>query len=339
MSIKPKEITKKLLNILPERNRDILTKRYGLGKTSKRLTLEAIGNEYKITRERVRQIENFGLNLIKKSKVYDSALSTFEQLKNLMQEHGGVVHEQAFLESFSKDESIQNHIHFLLVVSDAFVRIKEDEEFYHRWTVNQDMATRVHQSLRKLCAGFSERDLISEPELISKFVKELDDLSDDPQVENFAREWLKICKLLAKNPLGEWGLNSSPNIRMRGIRDYAYLVLRQNKTPLHFTEVANRIIQTFGKKAHPATCHNELIKDSRFVLVGRGLYALTEWGYSSGTVIDVVVKILKETGNLPKNEIINRVLKERFVKENTILVNLQNPKYFKRDESGNYYLV
>ncbi len=139
--------------------------------------------------------------------------------------------------------------------------------------------------------------------------------------------------------MGERCIPSSPNIRMRGIRDYAYLVLRQNKTPLHFTEVANRIIQTFGKKAHPATCHNELIKDSRFVLVGRGLYALTEWGYSSGTVIDVVVKILKETGNLPKNEIINRVLKERFVKENTILVNLQNPKYFKRDESGNYYLV
>jgi hypothetical protein len=82
-----------------------------------------------------------------------------------------------------------------------------------------------------------------------------------------------------------------------------------------------------------------LIKDGRFVLVGRGLYALTEWGYSQGTVVDVVMRILKEAGALSKDEIINHVLKERFVKENTILVNLQNAKYFKRDENGRYFLV
>lgn len=339
LSIKPKEITKKLLGVLPDRNRDILIKRYGLGKTSKRLTLEAIGTEYGITRERVRQIENFGLNLIKKSKVFVASSGAFEQLKGLMEEYGGVVHEQDFLDSLAKDESTQNHIHFLLVVSDAFTKIKEDEEFYHRWTTNQELATKVHQSLRKLCTGFSDNDLISEPELVSKFLKELDNVSDDPKIEQFAERWLKICKLLAKNPLGEWGLNTSPNIRMRGIRDYAYLVLRQNQNPLHFTEVANKIAKTFGKKAHPATCHNELIKDNRFVLVGRGLYALTEWGYSRGTVIDVVIRILKEKGSLSKNEIIDEVLKERFVKENTILVNLQNVRYFKRDEKGNYRLV
>lgn len=341
--IKPKEITKRLLSVLPERNRDILIKRYGLGKDSQKLTLEAIGSEYGITRERVRQIENFGLNLIKKSKVYASLVDDFEQLRDLMQEHGGVVHEQAFLESLSKDKSVQNNIHFLLVVSDGFTRIKEDEEFYHRWTIDQEKASKVHQSLRKLYSGFSEGDLIPESDLISKFVKELDGISNgissNPHIENYAQKWLGICKLLAKNPLGEWGLNTSPNIRMRGIRDYAYLVLRQNKAPLHFTEVAQGITETFGKKAHPATCHNELIKDNRFVLVGRGLYALTEWGYSRGAVIDVVIKILKETNPLPKDEIINRVLKERFVKENTILVNLQNSKYFQRDENGFYHLI
>ncbi|HOH11534.1 MAG TPA: sigma factor-like helix-turn-helix DNA-binding protein [Candidatus Paceibacterota bacterium] len=338
-SIKPKEITKKLLNVLPERNRDILTKRYGLDKNSKRLTLEAIGSEYGITRERVRQIENFGLGMIKKSKTYESATEAFGQIKDLMDEYGSVVHEREFLGSLAKDELTQNHIHFLLVVSDNFTKIKEDEEFHHRWTVNEEKAAKVHQSLRRLCAGFSEDDLIPEPELITKFLKELKDFSNEPNLEGLAPKWLKICKLLARNPLGEWGLNTSPNIRMRGIRDYAYLVLRQNKAPLHFTEVAREIDKTFNKKAHPATCHNELIKDGRFVLVGRGLYALTEWGYSQGTVVDVVMRILKEAGALSKDEIINHVLKERFVKENTILVNLQNAKYFKRDENGRYFLV
>ena len=51
---------------------------------------------------------------------------------------------------------------------------------------------------------------------------------------------------------------------------------------MHFKEVAEAISKTFGKKTHYATCHNELIKDSRFVLVGRGMYALAEWGYQAG---------------------------------------------------------
>ena len=95
----------------------------------------------------------------------------------------------------------------------------------------------------------------------------------------------------------------------------------------------------FNKKAHIATTHNELIKDKRFVLVGRGLYALAEWGYLSGVVKDVIKKVLDKHGPLPKDEIIQKVLKERFVKENTILVNLQNNKFFKKDKDGRYHLT
>ena len=108
---------------------------------------------------------------------------------------------------------------------------------------------------------------------------------------------------------------------------------------MHFTEVAKEIEKLFGKKAHTATCHNELIKDSRFVLVGRGLYALSNWGYAGGVVRDVVRDVLRKNGALTKQEIIDKVLKERYVKPNTILVNLQNPKYFKKDKSGRYQLA
>ena len=55
--------------------------------------------------------------------------------------------------------------------------------------------------------------------------------------------------------------------------------MRKHGSPMHFREATEAIAKTFGKKVNDATCHNELIKDSRFVLVGRGLYALTEWGY------------------------------------------------------------
>jgi DNA-directed RNA polymerase delta subunit len=123
------------------------------------------------------------------------------------------------------------------------------------------------------------------------------------------------------------------------MRDYAFLVMRRHGSPMHFSEVAKAINSHFDRPSHMQTVHNELIKDDRFVLVGRGLYALKEWGYEGGIVRTVIQKILEKDGALTKEEIIKRVLKERYVKENTILVNLQNSKYFAKDGQGNYTLL
>ena len=157
--------------------------------------------------------------------------------------------------------------------------------------------------------------------------------------EEILRRWLSMSKKISRNPLGEWGLAASPNIKLKGVRDYAFLVLRKHGSPIHFKEVAKAITQYFNKKAHVATTHNELIKDKRFVLVGRGLYALAEWGYMSGVVKDVIKKILEKEGPLSKEDVIKKVLKERYVKENTILVNLQNAKYFKKGKDNLYHNV
>src|SRR3989344_5090819 len=148
-----------------------------------------------------------------------------------------------------------------------------------------------------------------------------------------------MSKKEGKNPLGEWGKASSPNIRIRGVKDYAYLVMKRHGTPLHFKEVADSIGKTFSKKIHYATCHNELIKDPRFVLVGRGMYALAEWGYKKGIAREVIADILKREGPLGKEDVIKKVNKERYFKKNTILVNLVNTKYFKKTKSGLYTAV
>lgn len=339
LTFKPKEATKKLIAVLPDRAKDVITKRFGIGAKAEKETLESIGKSYGITRERVRQIENFAIATIRKSPAYEASTHFFDELKNAMDSYGGIVHEEEFLEAMAKDASTQNHIHFMLVLGDAFTRLKEDGEFHHRWTTDSGLADKVHGSIRNLCKNFSEKDLISETELVADFLKEIKDISSDPKVEEYAKNWLAISKSISKNPLGEWGLAESPNVKMRGIRDYAFLVIRQHGSPMHFTEVAENIAKYFGKHAHPATCHNELIKDKRFVLVGRGLYALAEWGYSKGIVADVIKNILAEAGPLSKEEIIARVLKERYVKENTIIVNLQNNQLFKKTTDGLYALA
>lgn len=338
LTFKPKAVTKKLLAPVGERARDILIKRYGLGAEPERKTLEAIGREYGITRERVRQIESYALNTIRRSENFVKESGVFDELRNVMDDYGGVVHESAFLSYLSRDPSYQNHVHFLLVLGDHFERLRENEDFHHRWTTDEDLAEKVHRSLHALHKELPEEELISETDIILRFLshlkREIRDFRD--KNEDIVRRWLDLSKNIGRNPLGEWGVSDSPNVRARGIRDLAYLVLRNHGSPMHFSEVAKRIEKVFGREAHQATVHNELIKDDRFVLVGRGLYALREWGYEQGIVRDVIRNILEREGPLVKDEVVDRVLRERHVKENTILVNLQNSKYFKKDKHGRY---
>jgi len=335
ITFRPKQITKSLLVTIPSRARDVVVGRFGLGDTPERKTLEAIGNTYGITRERVRQIENLALASMQKSEAFEKAKTAFKELRDLLDSLGGIVAEDDLLEHITNDKVLQNHITLLLILSDEFAKHKEDNTFKHRWVVNDKVAEQVHAALHTLHKEIFEDDLIPENEIVQKFMERIK-LDESVKNEEAARRWLRISKVLGKNPLGDWGIASSPNINARGIRDYAFLVIRRHGSPMHFTEVAKAITETFGKKAHVATCHNELIKDGRFVLVGRGLYVLSEWGYTGGVVKDVIRQILAKEGPLTKQEIIDKVMKERYVKENTILVNLQNTNFFKKDKEGKY---
>ena len=247
--------------------------------------------------------------------------------------------EEDLLDSVSKDVSVQNHVYFLLVLGRAFKWQKEDDHFKHRWHISDDHSKKIEDALRKLYKGLKDEDIIPESEIIESFLKHLEDINDNFRNDEVLKRWLSLSKTIGKNPLGEWGVSHSSNIKAKGMRDYAYLVIRKHGSPIHFREVAKNIEKIFDKKAHVATTHNELIKDPRFVLVGRGLYALSEWGYMSGVVKDVIRKVLEKNGPLTKKEVIDKVMKERYVKENTILVNLQNPKFFKKDKEGRYSFV
>lgn len=339
ITFKPKQVVKRLLSVLGDRSNDVITSRFGLGNDPKRMTLESIGKKYKITRERVRQIENYSIINIRKSKEYAKEKPAFDELRKIISDLGSIISEEGLLKHLSKDKTTQNQIHFLLVVGEDFSKEKEDSEFKHRWTVDKELSKKIHGSLRTLYSTLSDDEILLESDMVAKFLDHLKDVSDKYKNEEIAKRWLTLSKLIDKNPLGEWGKTGSSNINAKGMRDYAYLVIRRHGSPIHFREVAKLITELFKKKAHVATTHNELIKDPRFVLVGRGLYALSEWGYMSGVVKDVIKGIIEKNGPLTKEDIIKKVLKERYVKENTIMVNLQNPKYFKRSKDGKYSIA
>ncbi len=140
ITFKPKQVVKKLLSVLGDRSQDVIVSRFGLGKDTKRMTLEAIGKKYKITRERVRQIENYSIINIRKSKECAKEKEVFDELRTIIADLGSVVSEEGLLKHLSKDKSTQNQIHFLLVVGEDFTKEKEDTEFKHRWVVDKELS-------------------------------------------------------------------------------------------------------------------------------------------------------------------------------------------------------
>jgi len=343
LSFQPSKVTRSLRSGLSDRAEDVITSRYGLGGKDDSETLESIGNRYDITRERVRQIEADALNQIRESDAYKQEKETFSELEDVFHSLGVIVPEEHFMNHFSSRKSTHNHVFLLLDLDDAFERHRADDHFHDRWHVDARMAKAIHSALQNLHNELDLNELISEEDMIARFLEHITDIPDGHEHhlsnEDTLRRWLAMSRKVDRNPLGEWGHAESSNVRVKGIRDYAYLVIRKHGSPLHFREVTKEIKDLFGKKAHEATTHNELIKDDRFVLVGRGLYALKEWGYMTGVVREVIEKIIERDGPLTRDEIVDKVLKERYVKPNTVIVNLQNEDKFKKTSDGRYTLV
>jgi hypothetical protein len=338
LSFSPKIVTKELLLELPDRSRRVLVDRFGLSQKGEQRTLDAIGQEYGITRERIRQIENHGIAAVRDSDSYTTHEPTLEDLKKALITLGSVLAEETVLEHVAKQEADHNHIVFLLTVGHPFQFARENNDFKARWHVDEQLSEQVENALQNLYESLEPNRLTPEDEFLQLFSKYLKQEGVKTRPDEVLSRWLMISKRIGRNPLGEWGRTESPHVRIKNTRDFAYLTLKRHGSPMHFTEVAQGIEKLFGRETHPATTHNELIKDGRFVLVGRGLYALKEWGYEPGVVRDVIRGILEREGPLSREDIIDRVKRERYVKDATIAVNLQNGM-FVRQNDGRYALT
>ncbi len=341
VNFKPQQITKSFLADLPERSRDVIEKRFGLS-SDRRKTLEAIGQDYDITRERVRQIENLAKEQIRKSEAYiTSAQKAVEELNYLIDSMGGVAEESTLLDTLSPSESEKNHLYLLLELGDDFLHAREDENHHKSWITNERNSRVVRDSLKRLYKDLDTDEILTEDQILDRFMAVIEeDLLDGKADTEIAKLWLKLSKQIGKNQMGRWGRMDSPNIKTRGVRDFAYLVLREHGKPMHFRDIAEQTSGHFGKKINVATMHNELIKDSRFALVGRGLYALQDWGLYGGPVADLVIEILKENKKpMAEDDIIEKVLERKIVKESTIRINLKNKKKFTQDKATKLYTI
>lgn len=341
LSIAPAEATRNILKRLPtKRMKDVIEKRFGL-KGAGPSTLDGIGKEYKITRERVRQIEADALKHLGKEESMAEVKAVLAGLEEHLKNQGEVMAEHHLFSTIA-DAKYHPHLSLLLYLGKNFYKTKETDQLHHGWATNSVAAEKSEKVITAVMDELERgKKTVSAEGLHSLFDKHLKDAFGEARAET-REAHMSMCKVINSNPYGEYGLAHWPVITPRGIRDKAYLALTKAGNAMHFLEIAKTINKAgwSGKKAHPQTVHNELIKDERFVLVGRGLYALCEWGYEPGVVREVLVSVLKKAGRpLSKEELVKVVTEKRFVKSPTILLNLQNKKLFKRTEDGKYILV
>lgn len=338
LPIQPEKAGEMLLQEIPKRSQIILEKRFGLGKSGKRLTLDAIGKSYTITRERVRQIEADAISRLRKSDSYKKLEPLFKVFEDYIHDKGGVVAEFALMNDFATEKNHANYLFFLLTIGHQFSRSGEDNNFAARWYTDKTLNESVEKALDITLTHIRQQDRVFTRdevlEMLSHNVQQM--LGSMPNKEALF-SYLDISRRISSNYFGQWGPTDSPLINPRGVRDMAYLIFKKHQKPLHFLETAKLISEQITKKpVHAQTVHNELIKDNRFILIGRGTYGLSEWGYEPGIVRDVIAQVLKTGGPLSKDEITKQVLSKRQVKENTILINLQNKSYFKKLPDGRY---
>lgn len=359
----PNELVATLFKNLSTKESDILSRRFGLlGK--ERETLEQIGKYYDITRERIRQIEMATVKKIRELKDFRQQIEVADQhLNHLLEDYGGVMEENFLLNEISYTEPKDHNYRaakFILtkLLNDKIEEIKPDTELLSGWKlpvislglvkeIVKELVNIIEQQKRllkfeELLETFRQKDFYQKnKEQLSSLKMGLDQDKLDQEIDKIINSYLKISKKVDQNILGEWGLTHWNTVSPKRMSDKVYLVLRKTEKPLHFTEITDLINQTnFDKKtAYPATIHNELILDDRYVLVGRGIYALKEWGYQPGTVMDIILDILKKSNQpLTKEEIVKAVLDQRIVRKSTIYLALTNREKIKKLPDGRYTL-
>ncbi len=335
----------KIINValtgLKPRQKEVLTARFGLEKNDgEGETLAAIGDRLKVTRERVRQIEAAGITLARTNISKSPEAAVFlEKLKKYIVSRGGVAKRTDVLQYAGTlvRGTQANHLDFLSEVSGSFKLYREDGEFLpFYYGSSKDL-----KEAKAFVDGWVNH-------LRAHKEKVFNDGSYQTQLASFIKtkslnaaigeNYLGITKYIEKNPYGDMGLREWPEVCPATVRDKIYLVLKKKGEPLHFEDIAKHINKAGfdEQEALAPTVHNELIKDERFVLVGRGMYGLREHGYEPGTAREVIAKVLKTGGPLRANDVVSAVNKQRFFKQNTILINLQNRNFFERTPDGRY---
>ncbi|MFA6081944.1 MAG: sigma factor-like helix-turn-helix DNA-binding protein [Patescibacteria group bacterium] len=326
----PQAIIAGLVSGLEEKARNVISSRTGLS-GDKKVTLSYIGDHYHLSRERIRQIERDVMAKLS-DKLHEKHYHEIQFVVATIDREGGVVNEETLVKLLLIDSRRTsadiNSLRLFLRLTKDVVEVKDSKTMRPGWVLRMVTVAKIDSIVQDLILLIQQSGSVMTFESVWE---QMPALHDRPQ--SFLKQIISLSRDIVKTTEGTFGLSSWPTVNPRNVRDKIYFVLNQSGTPLHFTEIAKRIRENSfdAKNIVQPTVHNELIADERFVLVGRGIYALSHWGYQPGTVEQVIEDVLKKAGKpLSTDEIVELVLKSRQVRKNTIIINLQiKPQFVK----------
>lgn len=337
------KIVQDLLILLSNKEKHVIKKRFNLDNTY-RSTLEEIGQQFNVTRERIRQIEKNALSKLQRN-VNNTELSVINAfIKDLLAQRGGIITEENLytsLVNFLNKNDVEinrNAINLSLSLDKEIERIPNTINYYPHIKFSKipnGLIREVSQTANKVLS--TKGDVLANSKIMDEVKKRVTEIDDSglPQVISI----FTLDKRL-KTIDGGVGLSCWRHINPRTLRDKIHYILNKHKKPLHFVEIVNRIseLQFDNKRINLQAVHNELIRHDQFVLIGRGIYALRKWGFKEGTVADVIEDILGDGKPKSQDQIIKEVLKQRQIKEITVILNLKNKPQFERVGRDRYCL-
>jgi len=331
-----------ILDSLSEKEKNVLRNRVWL--EWQKLTLQAIWNSFSpsITRERVRQIEDSGIKKLWRI-IQNTPLALIqEKAREFTELNGGLIGKTKLVNELIKELKLESNINSFII--ETIVQADEDilkskpklgtETYFHVPTINKQLVSAIHKEAIRILK--KKKDVMPQISLYEQVKNNLMEKTTITLINSVMDVFDDV--VTGENNL--IGLEKWKILNPKTLKDKAIYIMKKEKVPMHFVDISNKITEYLGETVKVNTIHNELIRNEEFVLIGRGLYALKEWGFKSGTVIDVITDVLKKKGEAMSTEdIIKSVLKVREVKKTTIYMNLQNRKIIKRVWRNYYDLV
>ena len=338
MKIDIKKAVDTTLEDLKPQQRETIVCRFALN-SGKRQTLQEIADEYSLTRERIRQVQNNTLAKMRANPCIEVLTPALEWIENVLSSQGGAALESVVHEACGiTDEAERNYVYLLLTLGEKFYRSRQTDDMNEYWYLDESQKKRMDDIVRDINREMEKRGRVFGEEDVRELFGDIE--RKYGKIEMPCDHVMRMSRKIGKNPHGEWGLKNNPEVSLSRLSGYIRLVLREaNGEPLSFSEVAKRVSNMKGSPCHEGSCHNELVRQKEFILVGRGLYVLEGMGYRPGTISDIAAEIIKERGPMKMNEIIELVRKERFVKNQSIVHALLNKKVFTKDDQKRYVLV
>lgn len=337
------EAVDRLMLLLSEKEKFVIVNRFDFSGKG-RLTLDAIGKKFTVTRERVRQIEKNALTKLRRNVFNTSLVGIQDHVRSILEPSGGLLKEDALFAKMindGDDGSFMNRssTRLAIVLADDMYLTGNTIDFHPYVAFNtvpqnsvQDIASKAMRYLAK------RNNVVMIEELYDAFAGELK--PGFKVGKNLLASLFSVSKEI-KVLHDAIGLIKWRHINPKTLRDKIFFVLRNEQKSMHFVDIANRIMDHgFDvKNVNLQAVHNELIRYPQFVLIGRGIYALEEWGYEHGTTKDVIVALLKKKKVMSEADIIKKVLEKRKVKPITITLSLKNNPIFVRVGRKRYQLA